>query len=114
MDSVGDLTKTKEQLLMAAAVHGLGPDDSRNTRVPRQVGLFVRPHTTVSRFPARCIAMRNTPAVSITIVLFLLGVRVAQADEKPTSKDLGKIPPPGGVPLRISERGKSEISTDYL
>jgi hypothetical protein len=31
----------------------------------------------------------------------LVGVNFAQQDEKPTSKDLGKIRPPGGVPLPI-------------
>jgi RNA polymerase sigma factor (sigma-70 family) len=36
-----------------------------------------------------------------------------KTEDKPTSKDLRKIEPPGGVPLRVSERGK-EISVEYL
>lgn len=49
------------------------------------------------------------PAV---LLLFLGATRAAGGGDNPTSKDLGKIPPPGGAPLRVSERGR-EISVDY-
>ena len=39
----------------------------------------------------------------------LLGIHFAERDEKPTSNDLGKIRPPGGVPLFFGGPGK-EIS----
>jgi hypothetical protein len=38
-------------------------------------------------------------AVLLLLLLFLGGINVAQGDDKPTSNDLGKIQPPGGVPL---------------
>ena len=50
----------------------------------------------------------------VLLVLFLGGITVAQGDGKPTSKDLGKIQPPGGVPLRVSAGPGTEISVDYL
>jgi hypothetical protein len=49
--------------------------------------------------------MRHSPTLSIAILLFLclfLGViPVARGEDKPTSNDLGKIQPPGGVPLPV-------------
>lgn len=47
------------------------------------------------------------------LLLCLGGIHVAQGDDKPTSKDLSTIQPPGGVPLRVNRRGK-EISVEYL
>jgi hypothetical protein len=35
------------------------------------------------------------------LLLFLGGIRVTQGDDKPTLVELGKIQPPGGVPLHI-------------
>jgi len=47
--------------------------------------------------------MRHSPTLftAVLLLLFLGGINVAQGDDKPTSKDLGKIQPPGGVPLPI-------------
>jgi hypothetical protein len=47
--------------------------------------------------------MRHSPTLftAVLLLLFLGGIHVAQGDDKPTSKDLGKIQPPGGVPLPI-------------
>jgi hypothetical protein len=52
--------------------------------------------------------MRQSPTL-VTVGLLLLivaGIDVAQGDDTPTSKDLGKIPPPGGVPLFLGRKGK--------
>jgi hypothetical protein len=47
--------------------------------------------------------MRHSPPLftAVLLLLFLSGIPVAQGDDKPTSKDLGKIQPPGGVPLPV-------------
>jgi hypothetical protein len=47
--------------------------------------------------------MRHSPTLftAVLLLLFLGGIHVAQGDDKPTSKDLGKIQPPGGVPLPV-------------
>jgi len=52
--------------------------------------------------------MRHSPALftAVLLLLFLGGIHVAQGDDKPTSKDLGKIQPPGGVPLFIGRKGE--------
>jgi hypothetical protein len=42
-----------------------------------------------------------TPFTAVLLLLFLGGIHVAPGDDKPTSKDLVKIPPPGGVPLPV-------------
>lgn len=49
--------------------------------------------------------MRHSPTLFTTVrlLLFLGGIHVAQGDDKPTSKDLGKIQPPGGVPLNAGK-----------
>jgi hypothetical protein len=59
--------------------------------------------------------MRHSPTLftAVLLLLFLGGINVAQGDDKPTSKDLGKIQPPGGAPLRPGEPG-TEISVDFL
>jgi hypothetical protein len=59
--------------------------------------------------------MRLSPTLftAVLLLLFLGGIHVAQGDDKPTSKDLGKIQPPGGVPLSPGKPG-TEISVDYL
>lgn len=52
--------------------------------------------------------MRHRPTLftAVLLLLFLGGFHVAQGDDKPTSKDLGKIQPPGGVPLDIGRKGE--------
>ena len=46
--------------------------------------------------------MRHNPALVAALLLLLLGGGpVARGDDKPTSPDLGKIQPPGGVPLPV-------------
>ena len=58
--------------------------------------------------------MRHSPTLFTAVLLLSLGgIGVAGGDDKPTPNDLGKIQPPGGVPLRLGERG-AEISVDYL
>lgn len=54
-----------------------------------------------------------TRLTGVLLVLFLGGIPVAEGDDKPTPKDLGKIRPPGGAPLRPGRRG-AEISVEYL
>src|SRR6476661_6217143 len=54
----------------------------------------------------RCFVMRFIP-----VAFLLLGVQVAHGDEK---KDLGKIKPPGGVPLPLVRPGTNEIGVDEL
>ena len=56
----------------------------------------------------------STRLAAILLLLVLGGTHVAQADDKPASKDLSTIQPPGGVPLRVSAGPGSEISVDYL
>ena len=47
--------------------------------------------------------MRHSPTLftAVLLLLFLGGIHVAQGNDKPASKDLGKIQPPGGVPLLV-------------
>jgi hypothetical protein len=54
-----------------------------------------------------------TPFTAVLLLLFLGGIHVVQGDDKPTSKDLGKIPPPGGVPLNYGRPG-TPIKADAL
>jgi hypothetical protein len=56
----------------------------------------------------------STCFTAVLLLLFLGGIHVAQGDDKPTSKDLGAIRPPGGVPLRVSAGPGTAISVDYL
>src|SRR5262249_38399733 len=60
--------------------------------------------------------MRHSPTLftAVLLLLFLGGVHVALGDDKPTSRDLGKIQPPGGVPLPIVRPGTTEIGVDEL
>jgi hypothetical protein len=60
--------------------------------------------------------MRHSPTLvtRVLLLLFLGGLPVAQGDDKPTSKDLGKIQPPGGVPLPLVRPGTTEIGVDEL
>jgi hypothetical protein len=60
--------------------------------------------------------MRHSPTLftAVLLLLFLCGIHVALGDDKPTSKDLGKIQPPGGVPLPIVRPGTTEIGVDEL
>jgi hypothetical protein len=44
---------------------------------------------------------RSPPLFTAVLLLFLGGIPVARGDDKPTSKDLAKIQPPGGVPLPV-------------
>src|SRR6266478_4340915 len=52
--------------------------------------------------------MRHTLSLftAVLLLLFLGGIHVAQGDDKLTSKDLGKIQPPGGVPLDLGRKGE--------
>lgn len=52
--------------------------------------------------------MRHSPSrfTAVLLLLFLGGIHVAQGDDKPTSNDLGKIQPPGGVPLDLGRKGE--------
>ncbi|HEY7312454.1 MAG TPA: hypothetical protein VH643_24025 [Gemmataceae bacterium] len=46
--------------------------------------------------------MRHSlPLLTALLLLLLGGIHVAEGDDKPTSKDLSKIQPPGGVPLPV-------------
>ena len=59
--------------------------------------------------------MRHSPTLfTAVLLLFPGGINVARGDDKPTSNDLGKIQPPGGVPLRVSRGPGTEISVDYV
>ena len=59
--------------------------------------------------------MRHSPTLfTAVLLLFLGGTHVAQRDDKPTSKDLGSIQPPGGAPLPIEEPGKPGIKVELL
>ena len=51
----------------------------------------------------RCFSTRHGPTLftAVLLLLFLGGIHVAQGDDEPTSKDLGKIQPPGGVPRPV-------------
>jgi hypothetical protein len=57
--------------------------------------------------------MRRSPTLFTAVLLFLGGINVAQGDDKPAAKDLGKIQPPGGVPLPIVGP-KGEITVDGI
>src|SRR5262249_22969316 len=58
--------------------------------------------------------MRHGPAhLTVALLLFLGWIPVARGDDKPTSKDLGKIQPPGGVPLDFGRPG-TPIKVDAL
>ena len=50
---------------------------------------------------------------AVFLLLFPGGIHVARGDDKPTSKDLGEIQPPGGVPLDFGPPG-TEIKVDTL
>jgi hypothetical protein len=47
--------------------------------------------------------MRHSPTLftAALLLLFLGDIHVTRGDDKPSSKDLGKIQPPGGVPLPV-------------
>lgn len=59
--------------------------------------------------------MRHSPKrfTALLLLLFLGDIHVAQGDDKPTSNDLGKIQPPGGVPLFLGRKGE-EIRVDGI
>jgi hypothetical protein len=58
--------------------------------------------------------MRHTLTLLTATLLLLGSIPVAPGDDKPTSKDLGKIQPPGGVPLRLVRPGTTAIGVDEL
>ena len=60
--------------------------------------------------------MRHSPTLytAVLLLMFLGGIPVAQGDDKPTSNDLGKIQPPGGVPLPLEEPGRPGIKVELL
>src|SRR5437899_414368 len=64
----------------------------------------------------RCFPMRHSPTLFTAglILLLLGGIPVARGDDKPTSKDLSKIQPPGGVPLPLVRPGTTEIGVYEL
>jgi hypothetical protein len=47
--------------------------------------------------------MRHSPTLftAVLLLVFLGGIHAAQGDDQPASKDLGRIQPPGGVPLPV-------------
>ena len=51
---------------------------------------------------------------AVLLLLFLGAINVALTDDKPPSKDLGKIRPPGGVPLDIGRSGDKKFKVDGL
>jgi len=55
--------------------------------------------------------MRLSPKLLTAVLLLLGGITVAQGDDKPTSKDLGRIQPPGGVPLPL--KPGTPITVDF-
>src|SRR5260370_13870977 len=57
--------------------------------------------------PGDAFSMRHSPPLFTALLLLLLlgGLDVAQGGDKPASKDLGKIEPPGGVPLDFGRPG---------
>lgn len=59
--------------------------------------------------------MRHSPILFTAVFLLLLldGINVARSDDKPTTKELGKIQPPGGVPLFLGRKGE-EIRVDGI
>jgi hypothetical protein len=59
--------------------------------------------------------MRHRPNrfTAVLLLLFLGAINVVPGDDKPTSKDLGKIQPPGGVPLFLGRKGE-EIRVDGI
>jgi hypothetical protein len=50
---------------------------------------------------------------AVFLLLFPGGIHVAQGDDKPASKDLGEIQPPGGVPLDLGRPGE-ELKVEGL
>jgi hypothetical protein len=60
--------------------------------------------------------MRHSPTLftAVLLLLFLGGIPVARGDDKPASKDLGKIQPPAGVPLPLVKPGTTTIGVDQL
>ena len=56
--------------------------------------------------------MRHSPPLLPALLLLLLlgDIHFAQGDDKPMSKDLSKIQPPGGVPLPIVAEGKYSLN----
>src|SRR4051812_45026668 len=55
----------------------------------------------------------NPPLVAALLLLLPGGGNVARGDDKPTSKNLGRIQPPGGVPLPVVGP-KGEYTVDGL
>ena len=60
--------------------------------------------------------MTYSPPLSIAflLLLFLGSIPVVQGGDKPMSKDLGKIQPPGGVPLPLFKPGTTTFGVDQL
>src|SRR5262245_28858132 len=52
-----------------------------------------------------------TVFTAVLLILCLGGIHVARGDDKPAPKDLGKIQPPGGVPLPL--KPGAPISVDF-
>jgi hypothetical protein len=60
--------------------------------------------------------MRQSPTLftPALLLLFLGAIHVAQADDRPTSNDLGNIQPPGGAPLPLEEPGRPGFKGELL
>jgi hypothetical protein len=60
--------------------------------------------------------MRRSHTLFAAALVFLStgGIPVAHGDDKLTPKDLGRIRPPGGVPLALEEQGKPGITVELL
>ena len=57
--------------------------------------------------------MRLSSKLLTAVLLLMGGISVVQGEDKPTSKDLGKIQPPGGVPLPLAP-GTPQLQTQHL
>lgn len=58
--------------------------------------------------------LSSTFLAAALVLPFLGGTPFARGEDQPTSKDLGKIQPPGGIPLPLVEPGTNNIGVDEL
>jgi hypothetical protein len=71
--------------------------------------------TPAGLFHTEVLSMRHNPTLFIAFLLLCLGgIHVARGADNPASQDLGKIQPPGGIPLPLVEPGKRQISVQLL
>jgi hypothetical protein len=71
---------------------------------------------TQARSHLEVLSMRYSLPLLGALLLSLLpgSIYVAQAEDKPTSKDLSTIQPPGGIPLPVVRPGTTAIGVDEL